>query len=107
LGPQSRWARPPVSFRTKDGVGLNLKQQIASDVGVFARASYRRARWKRSTQGTVEGVDFTDINESISGGALLTGSRWARTVEFGRVPPPTEFRIRASSISPPAIRAGS
>jgi high affinity Mn2+ porin len=57
-------------FRTKDGVGLNLEQQLATDFGVFARASI--------SQGTVEEVDFTDINQSISAGLSLTGSRWGR-----------------------------
>ena len=58
------------SFRTKDGFGLNLEQQLATDFGVFARASV--------SQGTVEEVDFTDINKSISAGLSLTGSRWGR-----------------------------
>jgi high affinity Mn2+ porin len=59
-------------FRTKDGFGLNLEQQLATDFGVFARAS--------ASQGTVETVDFTDINESVSG-----GSRWpARAGAAGR-----------------------
>jgi high affinity Mn2+ porin len=57
-------------FRTKDGFGLNLEQQLATDFGVFARASV--------SQGTVEEVDFTDINKSISAGLSLTGSRWGR-----------------------------
>ena len=58
------------SFRTKHGFGLNLEQQLATDFGVFARASL--------SQGTVEEVDFTDINKSISGGLSLTGARWGR-----------------------------
>ncbi len=58
------------SFRTKDGFGLNLEQQLVPDFGVFARASM--------SQGTVEEVDFTDINQSISAGLSLTGSRWGR-----------------------------
>ncbi len=58
------------SFRTKDGFGLNLEQQLATDLGVFARASM--------SQGTVEEVDFTDINQSISAGLSLTGARWGR-----------------------------
>jgi high affinity Mn2+ porin len=57
-------------FRTKDGFGLNLEQKLATDFGVFARASM--------SQGTVEEVDFTDINKSISAGLSLTGSRWGR-----------------------------
>jgi high affinity Mn2+ porin len=58
------------SFRTKGGFGLNLEQQIATDFGVFARASV--------SQGTVEEVDFTEINQSISAGLSLTGPRWGR-----------------------------
>ena len=58
------------SFRTKGGAGLNFEQQLAPDLGVFARASV--------SQGTVEEVDFTDINQSISAGFSLTGSRWGR-----------------------------
>src|SRR3984893_11762347 len=58
------------SFRTKDGFGLNLEQQLAPDFGIFARASM--------SQGTVEEVDFTDINQSISAGLSLTGARWGR-----------------------------
>ena len=62
------------SFRTKDGFGLNLEQQLAPDLGVFARASI--------SQGTVEEVDFTDMNQSISGGLSLSGSRWGRPVDI-------------------------
>jgi high affinity Mn2+ porin len=58
------------SFRTKGGFGLNLEQHVAPDLGVFARASI--------SQGTVEEDAFTDINQSISGGLSLTGSRWGR-----------------------------
>jgi high affinity Mn2+ porin len=58
------------SLRTKDGVGLNLEQPLISDLGVFARASV--------SQGTVEEIDFTDINQSISGGLSFGGSRWGR-----------------------------
>jgi high affinity Mn2+ porin len=57
-------------FRAKGGFGLNLEQQIATDFGMFARASM--------SQGAVEEVDFTDINQSISAGLSLTGSRWGR-----------------------------
>jgi high affinity Mn2+ porin len=57
-------------FRTKDGVGLNLEQQITADLGAFARASV--------SQGSVEEVDFTDINQSLSAGVSLAGTRWSR-----------------------------
>jgi high affinity Mn2+ porin len=58
------------SFRTKDGFGLNLEQRLAADFGVFARASI--------SQGTLEEDAFTDINQSVSGGLSLAGSRWGR-----------------------------
>jgi high affinity Mn2+ porin len=57
-------------FRTKDGWGLNLEQQLTDDLGLFARASL--------SDGGVEEVDFTDINQSLSGGLSLAGSRWQR-----------------------------
>ena len=59
------------SYRSKAGIGLNLEQQIADDLGVFARASL--------SQGNVEEVDFTDINQSVSVGLSLTGTRWGRS----------------------------
>jgi high affinity Mn2+ porin len=58
------------SFRTKAGIGLNLEQQLTTDFGIFARASI--------SQGDVEEVDFTDINQSVSAGLSLAGSRWGR-----------------------------
>src|SRR5262249_6028919 len=86
--------------RTKDGVGLNFAQQIAPDLGIFARAGL--------SQGTVEEIDFTDINRSISGGLLLTGSRWGRPDDtFGLAGAINRTRIRASFISLPAGLAAS
>ena len=57
-------------YRGKYGVGLNLEQQLAPDLGMFVRAS--------SSQGSVEEIDFTDINQSLATGLSLTGSRWQR-----------------------------
>ena len=56
--------------RTKDGIGLNLEQQLTTDLGAFARASM--------SQGSVEEDAFTDINQSVSAGLSLAGSRWGR-----------------------------
>jgi high affinity Mn2+ porin len=58
------------TYRSKYGVGLNLEQQIATDLGVFMRAGW--------TQGSVEEDDFTDIDQSISVGLSLAGGRWGR-----------------------------
>jgi high affinity Mn2+ porin len=68
------------SFRTKYGLGLNLEQQLTTDLGLFARASM--------TQAGVEEVDFTDIDQSLSAGLSLSGARWGRpddTVGLARV----------------------
>jgi high affinity Mn2+ porin len=59
------------NYRSKAGVGLNFEQRITSDLGMFARAGW--------SQGSVEEVDFTDINESISVGLSSAGSRWGRS----------------------------
>ncbi len=58
------------SYRSKAGIGLNLEQQIATDLGMFMRVGL--------TQGNVEEDDFTDIDQSISAGLSLAGSRWGR-----------------------------
>ncbi len=59
------------NYRSKYGVAFNLEQQIVSDLGMFARASW--------SQGSVQEDDFTDINASIAVGLSLTGSRWGRS----------------------------
>jgi high affinity Mn2+ porin len=58
------------SYRSKAGIILNLEQQITADLGMFLRAGL--------TQGSVEEVDFTDIDQSVSAGLSLAGSRWGR-----------------------------
>lgn len=60
-------------WQSKYGVGFNLEQQIAADLGVFARAGW--------SQGSVEEVDFTDVNQSVSIGLSLTGARWGRPAD--------------------------
>jgi len=55
---------------TKFGVGLNLQQQVMSDLGLFLRAS--------SQQGQYEAFEFTDVHQSCVLGLSLTGERWRR-----------------------------
>lgn len=62
----------------KYGFYANAEQQIAKDVGIFARASWN--------DGQNEILSFTDIDRSVSGGLSVKGSRWGRandTVGFG------------------------
>jgi len=60
----------------KYGFYLNVEQQIAKDVGVFARASWN--------DGRNEILSFTDIDRSVSGGLSVKGSYWGRPTDtFG------------------------
>lgn len=54
----------------KLGGGFNLAQEIAPDIGVFARLS--------AMNGTYEAYEFTDIDRSLSGGITVNGNRYRR-----------------------------
>ncbi len=54
----------------KYGFYANLEQQVARDVGVFARASWN--------DGQNEILSFTDIDRSLSAGVSIKGSYWGR-----------------------------
>jgi high affinity Mn2+ porin len=54
----------------KYGFYANLEQQIANDVGLFARASWN--------DGQNQILSFTDIDRSLSGGLSIKGSYWGR-----------------------------
>lgn len=56
--------------QSKYGFYANLEQQIAKDVGLFARASWN--------DGQNEILSFTDIDRSLSGGVSIKGSYWGR-----------------------------
>jgi high affinity Mn2+ porin len=54
----------------KYGFYANAEQQIAKDVGLFARASWN--------DGQNEILSFTDVDRSLSGGLSIKGSYWGR-----------------------------
>ena len=54
----------------RPGFAINLEQELAADLGVFARASMN--------DGSKETFEFTDINQSVSAGLSLKGDRWGR-----------------------------
>jgi high affinity Mn2+ porin len=58
-------------YRDRLGAHLGLEQQLAPDLGVFARAG--------KAAGNVEAYEFTDIDRTLSGGLSLQGSRWGRS----------------------------
>ncbi len=58
------------SYRDRLGAGLDLEQQLAADLGMFARIG--------KTAGNVEAYEFTDIDRSVSSGLSLQGTHWGR-----------------------------
>ncbi|HEY1760322.1 MAG TPA: carbohydrate porin [Bryobacteraceae bacterium] len=56
--------------RLKYGVGLNMEQEIAKDVGVFGRLGWN--------DGKTESFAFTAIDRLATGGVSFNGSRWGR-----------------------------
>ncbi len=67
-------------YGSQSGYAVNIEQELAADMGVFARAS--------KNQGNNEAFEFTEINQSLSAGFSLHGDRWARhddTVGFAAV----------------------
>ena len=58
-------------YQARWGASINLEQQVSSDVGVFFRASVN--------DGSKEAYEFTDIDRSVSFGASLKGTAWARS----------------------------
>jgi high affinity Mn2+ porin len=58
------------TYTSKTGIAANMEQQITPNVGVFARAGW--------TRGLLEPDAFTDADQSLSGGASLSGKMWGR-----------------------------
>jgi high affinity Mn2+ porin len=57
-------------LRDRGGADLNLEQELAQDLGLFARVG--------RSAGNVETYEFTDIDRTAAAGLLLKGFRWAR-----------------------------
>ena len=57
-------------YRSRPGMVLNLEQEVTSDLGAFARASFN--------DGSKEAYEFTEINKSVSTGLSLKGNYWNR-----------------------------
>ncbi len=65
--PDLCWVRKP---NTKLGIGINLEQYVADDVGLFTRAMY--------ADGKTEVDAFNSADRSLSFGALAKGTLWHR-----------------------------
>jgi high affinity Mn2+ porin len=57
-------------YRTRLGVSLNIEQPVSDDAGVFLRAGW--------DQGQYEPYEYTDVDETVAGGASTTGAKWGR-----------------------------
>ena len=57
-------------YRSRTGVHLTLGQQLAADLGAFARLG--------RAGGDVEAYEFTDVDRSAAAGLSLRGARWRR-----------------------------
>lgn len=56
--------------KTKYGLGLNIEQEITSNLGFFLRAM--------KTDGRTETYAFTEVDHSLSTGLLVKGGVWGR-----------------------------
>jgi high affinity Mn2+ porin len=61
---------PARHYRKRDGVSLNIEQQLTPDVGVFARLG--------DAGGNVETYEYTDIDRTASVGVSVSGGPWRR-----------------------------
>jgi len=57
-------------YRSRTGVHLGLEQQLAAELGLFARVG--------GAGGNVEAYEFTDVDRSLAAGLSLKGARWRR-----------------------------
>lgn len=57
-------------YRSRDGFSLSLEQQLASDLGLFARAG--------KADGNVETYEFTDVDRTFAAGLSQKGTCWNR-----------------------------
>ena len=86
-------------FRTKYGIGLNLEQQLASDLGLFLRASCHKAMSRRTTSP----ISTSRYRRAFVGRhALGAAGRHGGTRRRGQ----PISHDRPSYISPPAGSAG-
>jgi high affinity Mn2+ porin len=58
------------TYRSRAGASLNLEQQLAGDLGAFARIG--------KASGNTEVYEFTDIDRTVSAGLSLQGGHWRR-----------------------------
>jgi high affinity Mn2+ porin len=61
---------PVRAFRNRTGVSVDVEQAVSDTVGVFLRAGI--------ADGSIEAIEFTDIDRTLSGGVSIAGTGWGR-----------------------------
>ncbi|MFZ3357347.1 MAG: carbohydrate porin [Xanthobacteraceae bacterium] len=64
-------------YDSRGGISVNLEQQIADNLGVFARAGW--------ADGDVEPYNFADIDRTAAAGLSLAGKQWGRPDDTFRI----------------------
>ena len=57
-------------YRSREGISMNLEQQLMPNVGFFARAGI--------SNGDIEPYEFTDIDRTVAAGLSVSGKQWGR-----------------------------
>jgi high affinity Mn2+ porin len=57
-------------YRSRQGISMNLEQQLMPNVGFFARAGF--------SNGDIEPYEFTDIDRTAAAGLSVSGKQWGR-----------------------------
>jgi high affinity Mn2+ porin len=57
-------------YQNREGIGMNLEQQLMPEVGFFARAGW--------ANGNIEPYEFTDVDLTVAGGLSISGKKWGR-----------------------------
>ena len=60
-------------YQSRPGGLVNLEQEVADNVGVFARAGW--------DDGSLESYEYTDIDRTVSAGVQLKGALWGRRAD--------------------------
>ena len=86
---QSAGATPSTAlvrrYQTSAGAVVNMEQEVADHVGVFARAGAHDGRY--------EAYEFTDVDHSLAAGMALEGALW------GRADDKAGFAVAANALS--------
>ena len=57
-------------YQSREGISMNLEQQLMPNVGFFARAGW--------ANGDIEPYEFTDIDRTLAAGFSISGKKWGR-----------------------------